>query len=449
MGLKTLIPKPLVRAFHRAEAVTSAAAFGFPSRKLIVVGVTGTKGKTTTVNLIGHLLNASGIRAGVISTVQYRIGERTWPNLTKMTMPGRARLSRLLNEMVTAGCEVAVVETSSEGLAQYRHAGIAYDVAVFLNLSPEHLEVHGSLEAYRRAKERLFAALSHSARKSFRGRPFPKTAIVNTSDPHASHFLQIPAEQRGSFDGVSATLGDETWPVSEVSAHDAGLRFQLGAIRFSVPVLGRMNIGNVIAALLVGRAFGITVPKLAQTFGTFPQLAGRMERVRVNQPVTVLVDYAHEPLSLKHALAAARELAHGGRVIAVFGATGGGRDTWKRPVMGATSTKLADLTIVTTDDPYREDPSKILEAVAAGAREAGAQDGTSLLKVLDRREAIRAAFAHARTGDVIAILGKGREPMVIGKRLVPWDDREVARMEASAFHGLRPRTNPSGLVQGS
>lgn len=435
MGVKRLVPKPLVHAFHRAEALAGTAAFGFPSKKLIVVGVTGTKGKTTTVNLIGHLLNISGIPAGVVSTVQFRIKNRTWPNLTKMTMPGRAGLSRLLADMAREGCEVAVVETSSEGLAQYRHAGVAYDAAVFLNLSPEHLEAHGSLEAYRRAKERLFVALTRSPAKSFRGRVFPKTAIVNTADDAATHFLQLPAERRGWFDGANASLGDETWPITDVRANAKGLRFQLGTLAVEAPVIGRMNLGNVIAALLVARCFEIPMAKLVRHLESFPGLPGRMEIVDVGKPVTVLVDYAHEPLSLKHVLATAREMSRGGRVIAVFGATGGGRDTWKRPVMGATSAKLADLTVVTTDDPYQEDPSAIIDAVAHGARGAGARDGETLFRVLDRRAAIRAAFAKAKSGDVIAILGKGREPMVVGKRLLPWDDREVARMESTAFHG--------------
>jgi UDP-N-acetylmuramoyl-L-alanyl-D-glutamate--2,6-diaminopimelate ligase len=434
MGLKRLVPKKIISAFHRTEALTSAVAFGFPSRKLIVVGVTGTKGKTTTVNLIGHLLNASGIKTGVVSTVQYRIGNRVWPNLTKMTMPGRAKLSKLIAQMVADGCEVVVVETSSEGLAQWRHSGIAYDVAVFLNLSPEHLEAHGSLEAYRRAKERLFTGLKDSPTKTFRGAPFPKTAIVNSADPAASHFLSIPAERRGSFDGSAASVGSESWPITDVRADDRGIRFRLGTLAVESPLLGRMNLGNIVAALLVGHSFGIPIDKLVKHFANLPQLPGRMEIVDVGKPVTVLVDYAHEPLSLTAVLTTGRELARGKRVIAVFGATGGGRDTWKRPVMGQIAARLADITVVTTDDPYQEDPQRIVDAVAAGARGAGARDSETLLKVLDRRAAIRTAFERARTGDVIAILGKGREPMVVGKRMIPWDDREIARTESAAFN---------------
>lgn len=434
MGLKSLVPKSAKNAFHRAESLTGAALAGLPSKKLIVVGVTGTKGKTTTVNLIGHLLTASGIRTGVLSTVQYRIGARVWPNLTKMTMPGRLRLQKLLLEMVTAGCEVAVVETSSEGLAQWRHAGIAYDVAVFLNLSPEHLEAHGSLEAYRRAKERLFTAVRDSPRKRFRGQPFLKTAIVNSADASAQHFLKVPVERRGAFDGQSAALGDEGWPVSDVRADEDGLRFSLGGTKVETPVLGRHNLGNVLAALLVGHALGVPMRELVKHLAATPVLPGRMEVVDVGKPVTVLVDYAHEPLSLTQVLRTARELARGNRVIAVFGATGGGRDAWKRGVMGKTAAKLADLTVVTTDDPYTEDPQSIIDAVAHGAREAGALDGETLLRMLDRRDAIRAAFTLAHRGDVIAILGKGREPMVVGKRLLPWDDREIARTESEAFH---------------
>lgn len=409
--IRKIIPRWILSAYHFALACAAAAFYGFPSRQLIVIGVTGTKGKSTTAYLIATMLENLGEKAGLTSTAIFKVGEREWVNPTKMTMLGRFGLQRLLRDMVAAHCRYAVVETSSEGIAQHRHRGINYDLAVFTNLSPEHIEAHGSFEKYKDAKLELFRQLAASRRKDF----FPrKIAVVNGDDPAAEDFLAVCADcEKRRF------IRSKT----DVSFNAQGIDFKLESVAFHTPLLGEMNLENALAAITTLAALGFSLPKIAEALRGVSGVPGRMEIV-AKEPFTVMVDYAHNPSSFRALYEAVKLVPHK-RVIHVFGATGGGRDKGKRAEMGEIAARNADLVIVTTDDSYDEDPGEIAKAVAAGVRAAGA---ASSHEILDRKEAIRSAITEAQSGDLVLITGKGCEQVqVVGGKRLPWDDRTVVR----------------------
>lgn len=424
-----IIPGFALTLYHHCLAVAAAFVFRHPSDHLVVIGVTGTKGKSTTVFMITHLLENAGLAVGATSTTLFKIGKREWLNATKMTMQGRFSLQRLLRSMVKEECSIAVVETSSEGIKQSRHIGITYDAAVFTNLTPEHIESHGSFEAYRRAKEQLFKGLSHSSRKTWeqiagahhRIGVIPKTIVANRDSDYSKSFLQFEADEKASF-----SLQD----IRELSLSEKGSEFTLDGVRFRLPSLGQANIANALAAITLCRAlFAIDLAALARGLAALPQVPGRFERIDEGQPFTVIVDYAHEPESTSILYETMTTLPHD-RIIHVTGSAGGGRDRARRPRLGEIAGRHADVVIVTNEDPYDEDPMSIIHAVAWGAVKTGKCDGETLFRILDRREAIRKAIELAHAGDLVLITGKGSEQAIVAKgKKIPWDDRTVAREE--------------------
>lgn len=389
--IRKFVPRPVLWAYHLVLAWLADLVYGHPSRTLIVIGVTGTKGKTTTAYLIAKLLEAAGYKTGLASTALFKIGNREWLNATKMTMLGRFRLQRLLRDMVRAGVTHAVVETSSEGIAQSRHRGIWYDVAVFTNLTPAHLMSHGSLEAYRGAKGELFKAIMMHPKKLRGGALVERLAIINADDEHAGFFIKFPADR-------------------SILYKTAGLRF---------------DKKNSEAAVATAVALGVREDMARGVLQTIPSVPGRMERIDAGQPFTVIVDYAHEPASFT-ALFEAVAAEQPKWVIHVFGATGGGRDRAIRPEMGRISSEHADKIILTTDDPYDDDPAALAADIRAGVPE---QKRKQVDTILDRRLAIEAALRSAQPGDLVLITGKGSEQSMAVKngKMIPWDDRNVAK----------------------
>ncbi len=430
--LRRLVPAPLLRFYHWSLALLAAIVLRFPSRELIVIGVTGTTGKSTVVNLIEYLLTGQGFAVGVSSTPRLGVAGKHWTNTAKMTMPGRFALQRLLRQMVSRGCRYAILETTSEGLAQYRALGIGVDIAVFTNLAPEHLESHGSFDAYRAAKGRLFAKLARR-RKRLNGVRIPKLAVVNADDPQANYFLQFPADRRIAFRIQERATVDLPPDVTVLKAEAVragpdGVRFRLGKTVFTLPQPGLHTVANALAAIAVCSSQDISLEAMRTLLATAPTVPGRGEFIDAGQSFRVVVDYAHEPVSLAACYAAVKTLKPK-RLLAVLGATGGGRDTAKRPLLGQIAGEQADCVFVTNEDPYDDDPQQIIDQVAAGALTAGKVSGRSLFTILDRRQAINLAFASAQPGDAVVITGKGNEPWMVvrhGKK-VPWDDREVAR----------------------
>ena len=434
--IKKIVPKPLLRAYHWALAKLAAAWYANPSRRLIVIGVTGTNGKTTVTNLIARVLEEAGEKVGLTSTVNFKIGDEEIVNATKMTMPGRFFLQKTLYRMAEAGCRYAVIETSSQGIEQYRHLGIEYDVAVFTNLTPEHVEAHGGFEQYKNAKLKLFRGLSRHRRKSLPMRgDVKKIAVVNLESEHAWDFLNASADKKFGFlaDGGDKPAGKISWPMAVIKGLNVELRpegssFVVRDVRFDVKLPGRYNVLNALAAVAVGVSQGIALDIAARALAKVNNVPGRFERIDEGQDFQVIVDYAPEPESLRQVYRVVETMPRG-KILHVLGSAGGGRDVSRRPILGEIAAARADVVIVTNEDPYDDDPMSIIAQVAAGAAGKGKKEGESLFKVLDRREAIGKAIGLARTGDIVLLTGKGAEQAIVtkGGRKIPWDERSVAR----------------------
>ena len=402
---------------------------------MTVIGVTGTKGKTTTCNLIAHILNSAGVKTGMATTVNFRIGVQTWTNDTKQTMLGRFALQKFLREMADAGCTHAVVETSSEGILQHRHRFIDYRVAVFTNLSPEHIERHGSFEAYRDTKAKLFTHVAHRA---------DSIGVYNFDDPNVGYFLEpsvarkigymfarTPSSlQRGGSGrgaGAGGNDGTERIEATDVIFGADGTRFAIGDTRYATPIIGEFNLYNALAAIAALRGLGVPEDKIRKGLASAPQVPGRMEPVNKGQPFTVIVDYAHEPKSLEEVYKAA-ELFKPKKLIGLLGSQGGGRDVWKREAMGKIAGAYLDETILTNEDPYDEPPMRIIEDIEKGILGSGGRKKKqTVYKIIDRREAIKKALSLARTGDLVLLTGKGGEVWmcVEGGRKVAWDEKRI------------------------
>ena len=424
------VPQIVVDDARRALAATAAWWYGDPSLELGVIGVTGTDGKTTTSFLATAVLESAGISTGLITTAAAKIGSLRTANREHVTTPEAPQLQQLLRAMATAGNAAAIVETTSHGLALARVAEIAYDIAVFTNLTHEHLELHGTFEAYRDAKLSLFRGLAAGAAAKSLGRPWPRAAVINADDPAASLFISAA---RGAG-GRVVTYGesdDADVRATGVSEGSRSMRIDVATPRWSGPVelllAGRFNVHNALAAVALGEVLELDPVKVRAGLAAVRGVPGRMERIDCGQPFGVIVDYAHSPASLAKVLDVLAPLTHaGGGLIAVFGSAGE-RDVQKRPMMGRIAAERCRLVVVTDEDPRGEDSRTILDEIAAGAEATGRIRGRDILTIADRRAAIDAAFAAARPGDVVLLAGKGHEQTIImADGAVPWDERSEA-----------------------
>lgn len=408
---------------RRDLAWLADAFYDHPSRKLGLIGITGTKGKSTTTNLVAEVFQRAGLTSGLMSTLNFRIGDRDWENETRQTTQESLENHAMLAEMARQRVRYAIVETSSHGLALHRVSGMVYDVGIVTNITSEHLEFHGTVEQYRRDKARLFEGLDPSADK---GLGANKAAILNRDDSSYEYllpFCRVPIltyaiEQPADIRAVDLALSGERSRFRVVTPD--------GEVQIDTPLIGRFNVYNCLATIAAGYTQGISLENMAETLARLKGIPGRMERIDAGQPFTVIVDYAHTPDSLEQVFRLLRPLTPG-RLIAVFGSAGE-RDTQKRPKQGTISARLADLTFLTDEDCREEDPQKILDEIAAGALEAGAEIGKNLWLIVDRRQAIAAAFDAARPGDTVLLAGKGHEHcIIVGREMLLWDEREVAR----------------------
>jgi UDP-N-acetylmuramoyl-L-alanyl-D-glutamate--2,6-diaminopimelate ligase len=411
----------MARLYHFCLGFVSALIYRFPSRRMVVIGVTGTKGKTTTCNLIAHILNSTGHLTGMATTVNFCIGDREWVNETKQTMLGRFALQKLLREMADAGCKYAVIETSSEAILQYRHRFIDYDVAVFTNISPEHLERHGSFENYRAAKVKLFEQVSKKP---------DGMGVYNLDDPNVKYFI-VPDMQTQYGFAWKTNPKDEPvlreLQISDVKLTTHGSEFKLAGDVYEMPLIGEFNIYNAASAICVALSRLVRVPDIQAALRKAKPAPGRLEIVEQGQPFTVVVDYAHEPASLE-AIYRAVEMFKPKRVIGILGSQGGGRDVWKRAAMGQIAATHADVLILTNEDPYDESPILIINDVEKGTWDVQKKKELELHKIIDRKEAIHKALSLARPGDAVVITGKGGEVWmcVENDRKIPWSDRNIA-----------------------
>ncbi|MBI2410492.1 MAG: UDP-N-acetylmuramyl-tripeptide synthetase [Candidatus Kerfeldbacteria bacterium] len=427
--LKKIIPASWLSTYHRLLAMCADVRYGHPSRRMVVIGVTGTKGKSTTSNILWKLLTDAGHTVGLTGTLNYRVGSYEELSTYKMTMLGRFKLQAWLKRMADAGCDIAIVETTSEGIKQWRHIGIAYDIAVFTNLTPEHLEAHGGFSEYKAAKLELFRRLAQLPVKNIAGKPVEKAGIFNMDSEYAQEFAAIGDYRKiriGDAAGNDLVIGH----IQEELNHTV---FDLNGHTVTIPLLGRWNVSNAIVAAGAALAVGVPLEQIISSLPSIPQVPGRMEFIDAGQPFTVIVDYAHEPRSLELLYAFWRKrlsAASGGKkLITLISSTGGGRDVARRQKNGAVAAKYCDVVIVTDEDPYDEDPRTIMNAVAEGTRAGGKMLGENMWEIVDRREAIQKACALAGPGDVVIIPCKGAEQKmcVSGGRKIDWDDRQVLR----------------------
>jgi UDP-N-acetylmuramoyl-L-alanyl-D-glutamate--2,6-diaminopimelate ligase len=428
------LPQLVVERAPAALAEGATWWYGDPSHRLGVVGITGTDGKTTTSFLAAAALEAAGLSSGLIGTVAMQIGSLREANAEHTTTPGAPFLQRALKAMADAGNEVAVVETTSHGLAADRVRGIAYDVAILTNLTHEHLEFHGSWEAYRDAKLSLFERLAPGRAnppKDLAGRRWPKAAIVNADDPNAGAFAGVAQEAGARI----VTYGTD--PAADVRAtrvEEDARRLRIayealdGAASVDLRLAGRFNVHNALAVVALGVVLELDPAAVRAGLEALDGVPGRMERLDLGQPFGVVIDYAHSPASLEKVLGllAPTAAARGGDVLVVFGSAGE-RDVEKRPMMGRIAGRLARIVIVTDEDPRGEDGAAILEDIARGAEDGGRRRERDLFLIRDRPAAIAAAFERARPGDIVLLAGKGHEQSIIGPDGPrPYDERSVA-----------------------
>jgi len=431
-AIKSILPKGALSAYHYSLALLANAIYGFPSRRLIVVGVTGTQGKTTTAHMISHLLNELGQPCGLISTALIKIGKREWLNDLKMTMPGRFKLQSYLRKMIGVGCKFAVIETSSEGIAQWRHIGISYDAAVFTNLSPEHIEAHGSYDNYRNAKLKLWKKIMAGKPKVIGGKTVSRLSVINADDKEADLFLRLPADKKIAFSvhGQKNSAAEVNLLAEKVSADAFKSAFLINGVEFNLSVGGEFTVYNALAAVSVLTGWGFNLKLIAKVASSFTGTPGRLEFIKAGQNFSAVVDYAHTPESLEAVYRAISSQKNNKKIIAVLGSCGGGRDQAKRPVLGKLAGQFAGEVIVTNEDPYDEDPLSIMKAVAEGAASAGKVMAKNLFIIEDRRQAIARAAKQAQANDLVIITGKGCEQwLMTSKGKIPWDDRRVVEEE--------------------
>jgi UDP-N-acetylmuramoyl-L-alanyl-D-glutamate--2,6-diaminopimelate ligase len=427
-AVKKIVPRQIISLYHLALAWVGAILYGFPSRKMMIIGVTGTRGKTTTANYIWSVLTAAGYKVGQTGTANIRIGEHEMMNPYHMTMPGRFKMQKLLSQMVRVKCEIAIVETPSEGVEQFRHKGIAYDYFVFTILYPEHLAIH-NWDPERCTQKMLepFAELMKQPKKKLRGASIAKTIVVNRDSDGWERFWNNPAEKKISF-GIK---NHADLDAGGIVALPNGVNFTVGVKNFHLNIPGEYNVANSLPAIAIGHALNISDETIAKGLASLTTIPGRMEKIEAGQPFAVYIDYAHDGPSIKALLDSAQKMKKtGDKIIIVVGAEGGGRDKDKRPVMGKLCAMLADFVIVTNVDPYEDDPKPILKDIANAAATNGKKFDHDLFVIEDRRDGIKKALSLARANDTVLITGKGAEQsMEIGGRSIPWDDRTVVREE--------------------
>lgn len=412
-ALKKVIPAFVLDWYHILLPFLGALIYRFPSKKIKVIGITGTNGKTTTVEMVSAILKEAGYKVGVLSSIRFEIAGRSEPNMLKMTMPGRMTIQKMIRRAVNAGCKYLVLEVTSEGIKQYRHFFIDFDTVIITNLSPEHIEAHGGFDNYRNAKGKLFKAAD-------------KTHILNLDDEHVDYFLQFKAKEKWCY-GIDFKREVERTVRAVNIDLSQGIKFKVNEIDFIMKIPGKFNIYNALAAISLGLSQGIKLKTIKKGLENVVGVEGRMEEV-ISSPFRVFVDYAFTPNAMEKVY---QTIKGDKRLISVLGACGGGRDKWKRPVLGKIAGEYCDEVIVTNEDPYDEDPVEIINQVAEGV-------GEKAIKIIDRREAIAKAISMAQPGDTVIITGKGCEPWicVVGGKKIPWDDRKVVKEEFSRLRDV-------------
>lgn len=428
------VPYIHVKNAQEILGLLAAAYYDFPSHKLVIIGVTGTDGKTTTSHILHSILKrAKGIKAGYISTISADFGDEVADTGLHVTTPGAPQVQAYLARMVEAGLTHCILEMTSHGLAQGRLNGVDIDVAVLTNVMHEHLDFHGSWENYRDAKAILFRKLATSFRKDNQA----KIAVINADDQSYAYFKAISADKIISY-GVQNSAD---YQATDIQYKPDGTLFTVHDIPIKMQLVGEFNVSNGLATISVARELGAEWDAIQTGIADVEMISGRMQRIDEGQDFVAIVDFAHTPNALKRALEAGRAmLPEGKRLICVFGSAGL-RDVEKRRMMAETSAQLADMTVLTAEDPRTESLDDILDMMAQGCVSQGGVEGETFIRVRDRGEAIYRACQIANAGDIVMACGKGHEQsMCFGTVEHPWDDRDAMR---TALRGTPLKTLPT------
>jgi len=413
--LRKITPQKIINIYHLFQAILAGLWYGFPSKEIKVIGVTGTNGKTTTCQMIAKILEEAGHKVAMISTINFKLGDKEWVNDTKYTTFSSFKLQKFIKQAVKANCQYIIIETSSHSLDQYRVWGTDYDTAVITNVTREHLDYHKTMDKYRKAKSLLFKSA--------------KAAIINLDMENPEEFLNYGAKNIYGFTLKDRELTADKQKTKIIKAENIQLgidksEFIVYDSEFIIHLPGSFNIENALAATCVGLAYGIDSKIIAEALEKIKSVSGRMEYISNNKGINIIVDYAVTPDSLSKLYALMEQInTNKAKVIAVFGACGE-RDRGKRPIMGEIVSHYANYLILTNEDPYNEDPWQIINEVEAGIKNKKLEK--DYWKILDRREAIKKALALAGPGDFVIVTGKGaEETMAIRNKRIPWNDKKI------------------------
>lgn len=427
--IKRLIPPDFFLRlwYHQLTGWLAALRYGFPGKKMTIIGVTGTNGKSTVTQLLTDILVSTNRKVGMASTVNFRIGDKTWQNETHKTTLGRFQLQSLLRKMYKQGVEIVVLEVSSHALSQGRLNGITFDTAVFTNLSREHLDYHRTMDRYFNEKKKLFSRVSNRKKGSV-----PRTIVTNMDDEYGKRLIDIPVDQMFGITldkSAESTMKYDVLSARSVNETAEGITFSLQyhgqAMEIHSHVHGVFNVYNLLTVAATAIAHGVSLDVIKYNLNSFDGVPGRLEKVgKTSRGATVFIDYAVTPDSFKVLFDAVRTVT-AGRIIAVFGACGD-RDKGKRPMLGEVAGNMCDLVIVTNEEPYHEDPTSIIDMIWEGVRKTTHKENITAFRIPEREDAITFAIERAEEGDTIVVSGMGDQTsMMIGDRMVPWSDREI------------------------
>lgn len=424
---RKLLPGWVFQFQHYLEARAAQVIFRNPSKSMLLVGIVGSKGKTTTANILWGILNDQKNPAGLIGTADIQIGDKTVKNHWHKTMPGRWHTQKLLAQMKSSGCKYAILEVPSEAQQNWRHIGINFDLIIFTNVTNEILAVHkNSLELLHKHNKRLLSSFHRLKRKKVNSKNFPKTILANKDSEFFEEYSKFKADQKLSYSAKS----DSNFKPSSIKSGLENSSFKLDGESFKLNVPGSINISNAVAAIASAKIIGLDLKTISKRLASYSGVPGRMSLIKQGQPFTVVIDYAHEESGLQHLVEWAKDSKpSGAKLISLICGQGGGRDVKKRPIMGEIATKYCESVVISNDDVYDDDPQDIIDDIVKGCKKVR-PDLKGVYQIQDRREGIAKALSLAKKGDIVLITGKGNDSSsIIAGEKIPWDEYAVTREE--------------------
>ena len=428
-SIKKLIPKSVLDNFHYPEAKYYSKRQGYPADNMIVIGIVGSKGKTTTANMLWSILSVAGNKVGQISTANIRIGHKEQLNKWHMTMPGSKRLQSLLAEMYKANCSHVIMEVPSEAQTQWRHIGINFDIIIFTGVEKEIMAAHrNSMEILHKHNKRVLQYTQKNSQKIIGGKTIEKTLILNADNKYYSMYTSFDFDHKITY----SIENRSDFRAQNIEIAPQGMRFEIDSCPYKLNIIGRVNVLNATGAIAAASALGVSTTKIQKGLSELKTVPGRMESIDEGQDFMVFVDYAHDQPSLLALLKTGKQLLDNtNKMIVLFGGQGGGRDVLRRAEMGEIAGKYADYVVVSNDDPYDDPPMEIIEDIATGAKKAGKVLDNNLFLIEDRRSGIHKALQLAKPNDLVFIACKGADQlmMIANGKSLPWDERTVTREE--------------------